>query len=227
VGRSRVVVLALAGVILGIGSSTLTGGCGLEVTGSAAGSDASLTEDGRVDGNAGNVDAAATGTDASTTVDTGIVEDAAGPDGGGDASDAVCPAVCARCPTSAKCEIDCIGTDACKDQTITCPPGRDCRINCQGSSSCGGNAALNCPAGQKCVIECAGNDACKGNLIGSAAASSLCLRCAGNPGGSAPCDDMTCAVPALAAPCTVFCDNPGGCGNMASCGGSCQQAACN
>ena len=110
-------------------------------------------------------------------------------------------------PAGAACGSEnCVGTDACKDQTnigASCPTGADsfCEIVCNGGSSCSGSAQFT-SASESGHILCTGTDACKDatiNLQAGADTSQWKITCDGgttcsglNFGGVGTCSGASC-----------------------------------
>jgi hypothetical protein len=73
--------------------------------------------------------------------------------------DAICPPECTGGCQAGVCAIDCTGTDACRQDTITCPDGWSCAVTCSGDRACE-RARIQCPALYGCAVSCESSTAC-------------------------------------------------------------------
>jgi hypothetical protein len=81
-----------------------------------------------------------------------------------------------RCPNGIRCEVNCIGDQACENVAIDCLESAECEINCSGTDACDlGGITCN---GNTCAITCSGDAACEeGPVFCNAAECSI--RCDG------------------------------------------------
>lgn len=123
--------------------------CGFDRTGVQLGDD-----EVPVDGDPGTPDAGPVAVPPDASIDAAVC--------GADPTpppDAVCPPECTGGCHVGVCAIDCIGSDACRQDTITCPDGYSCAVTCSGDRACE-RANIQCPAVYGCAVSCESANAC-------------------------------------------------------------------
>ena len=86
-----------------------------------------------------------------------------------------CPSECTGGCQGGVCTIECIGDQACRDDTLACPAGFSCAITCDGSDACRA-ATVTCPAEYGCAVDCVGSSACRDTVVqcGAGACAATC-----------------------------------------------------
>ena len=81
-----------------------------------------------------------------------------------------CQGVTLPCASDRPCEVNCFGSNSCRDLSpsqqfiVDCPPTYECRITCSGNNACQG-LEQQCDTGT-CTLDCAsGNSTCFGSAL--------------------------------------------------------------